>query len=132
MALTSVILLASLSSTLSFFYKKKGATEQENPTGRQFLRSQIKEQSLLTSMTFFFFFFFFVFLGPCPWHMQVPRLGVESELYLMAYTTATSTPNPSRVCDLHYGSWQCQILNPPREARDRTCIFMDTSQIRFH
>ena len=26
-----------------------------------------------------FFFFFLVFLGPHPWHMEVPRLGVESE-----------------------------------------------------
>ena len=25
-------------------------------------------------------FFFFVFLGPHPWHMEVPRLGVQSEL----------------------------------------------------
>ena len=24
---------------------------------------------------FFFFFFFFVSLGPCPWHMEVLRLG---------------------------------------------------------
>ena len=29
---------------------------------------------------FFFFFFFFVFLGPHWWHMEVPRLGVQSEL----------------------------------------------------
>ena len=32
---------------------------------------------------FFFFYFFFVFLlflGPLPRHMEVPRLGVESEL----------------------------------------------------
>ena len=28
----------------------------------------------------FFFFFFLVFLGPHPQHMEVPRLGVESEL----------------------------------------------------
>ena len=28
----------------------------------------------------FFFFFFFVFLGPQPWHIEVPRLGVEWEL----------------------------------------------------
>ena len=27
-----------------------------------------------------FVFVFFPFLGPLPWHMQVPRLGVESEL----------------------------------------------------
>ena len=27
-----------------------------------------------------FFSFFFVFLGPHPWHMEVPRLGIELEL----------------------------------------------------
>ena len=37
------------------------------------------------------FFFFFAFLGPYPQHMEVPRLGVESELLLPAYTTATAT-----------------------------------------
>ena len=29
---------------------------------------------------FFFFVFFLLFLGPLPRHMEVPRLGVESEL----------------------------------------------------
>ena len=33
------------------------------------------------SLSFFFFFFVFLpFLGQLPWHMEVPRLGVESEL----------------------------------------------------
>ena len=27
-------------------------------------------------LLFCFLFFFFVFLGPHPWHMEVPRLGV--------------------------------------------------------
>ena len=27
-----------------------------------------------------FIFYFFVFLGPHPWHMEIPRLGIESEL----------------------------------------------------
>lgn len=78
-----------------------------------------------------FFFFFFVFLGLHPRHMEVPRLGVESELQLPAYTTATATPDPSCVCDLHHSSRQCQILNPLREARDRTLVLMDASQIHF-
>jgi len=39
---------------------------------------------------FFNFFLFFGFLGPHPWHMEVPRLGVGSELHLPAYTTTTS------------------------------------------
>ena len=43
---------------------------------------------------FFLFFFFFVFLRLHPRHMEAPRLGVESELQLPAYTTATATPHP--------------------------------------
>ena len=41
--------------------------------------------------------------------MEVPRLGVESELQLL---DATATWDPSFICDLHHSSWQCQILNP--------------------
>ena len=37
------------------------------------------------------FFFLFVFLVPYPQHMEVPRLGVKSELQLPAYTIATTT-----------------------------------------
>ena len=37
---------------------------------------------------FVFFFFFFAFLGPHLRHMEVPRLGVESELQPSTYTTA--------------------------------------------
>ena len=39
--------------------------------------------------------------------------------------------DPSCVCNLHHSLWQCWILNPLSEARDRTCIFMDTSQIHY-
>ena len=56
--------------------------------------------------------------------MEVPRLGVQSELLPPASTTATATPGPSRVCDLHHSSWQRWILNPLSEARDRTCNLM--------
>ena len=45
-----------------------------------------------------------VFLGPHPQHMEVPRLGVESELQLLAYTTATATQDPSLLFDLHHNS----------------------------
>jgi len=55
-----------------------------------------------------------------PQHMEVPRLGVELELQLPAYTTATGTQGLSLACDLHHSSWQRQILNPLSEARDRT------------
>ena len=53
------------------------------------------------------------------------------ELQLLAYTIATATQDPSRVCDLHHSSWQCQILNPLSEARDRTLHLMVPSWIHF-
>jgi len=34
--------------------------------------------------------------------MEVPRLRVETELWLPGYTTATATPDQSCVCNLHY------------------------------
>ena len=37
------------------------------------------------------------FLSSTPVHMKVPGLGVESELQLPAYTTATATQGPSHV-----------------------------------
>ena len=63
--------------------------------------------------------------------MKVPRLGVESELQLLACTTATETWDPSHACNLHHSSWQCWIPNPLSEARDGTCLLLDTSWIRF-
>ena len=63
---------------------------------------------ILSTFLYFLFFFFFIFLGPHLWYMEVPRLGVESELQLPAYTTAkakataTATPDPSHICDLYH------------------------------
>ena len=74
------------------------------------------------------FFFFFWFLGP---HMEGPRLRVESELQLSVTATATATPDLSQVCNLHHSSLQHWIPNPLREARDQTCILVDTSRIHF-
>ena len=63
--------------------------------------------------------------------MEVPRLGVESKLQLLAYTTATITQDLSHVCYLHHSSRKRQTLNPLSKARDQTCILMDASQIHF-
>ena len=40
------------------------------------------------------FFFFFFFLEPHSWHKEVHRLGLESELQLLAHTTATAGSEP--------------------------------------
>ena len=63
--------------------------------------------------------------------MEVLRLGVESELQLSAYTTATATQDPSHDCVLHHSSWQHWILNPLTEARDGTRVLMDTGWVHY-
>ena len=72
------------------------------------------------------FFSFLFFLQPHLWHMEVRGLGGKLELQLLAYTTATATPDLSYVCNLHCSLQQCQILNPLGEARDRTYILWET------
>ena len=76
-------------------------------------------------------FFFFVFLGLHLWHVEIPRLGVQLELQLLAYTTATAMPYPSHICDVDHSSQQCWILNPLSKARDLTCVFMNTIWVHY-
>ena len=77
------------------------------------------------------FLFYFSFLGPHLWHMEVPRLGVKSELQLLAYARATAMPDPSLVCNLHHSSRQCQILNSLSQVRNLTSNLMVPSWICF-
>ena len=77
-----------------------------------------------------FFFFFLSFLWPHPWHMEGPRLGVQSELRLrLSCARATATWDPSHSRDLRHRSWQRQIPSSWSEARDRTHNLMVLSQI---
>ena len=75
--------------------------------------------------------YLFCFLGLHSEHIEVPRLGVQLELQLPAYSTATAVPDPSCVYDLHHISWQTWILNPLSEARDQTCVLINTSRVRY-
>ena len=60
--------------------------------------------------------------------MEVPRLGVESEVQLTAYVTATQ--DLSHVCYLHHSSQQCWILSPLSEARHQTHVLL--GQVHYH
>ena len=84
-----------------------------------------------STLSFSLLFFFFGFLGPHLWHMDVPRLGVKSELLLPAYATAAVMQDLSHIFDLYHSSWQLQILDSLSEARDRTCVLLDTSQVCY-
>ena len=107
------------------FHRQPPKANQEN------LREWIRKHQN-TSMQDTVFFFFLIFWGPHLWQMEIPRLGVELELELLAYTTATATRDSSLLCNLHLSSWQCQILNPLSEDRDWTLVLMDMSWIRCH
>jgi len=57
------------------------------------------------------------FLKFHPQHVEVPMVGVEWELQLLAYTIATPMQDPSHICDLHHSSWQCGILKSTEEGQ---------------
>ena len=80
----------------------------------------------------FHLFFFLCFLGLYPRLMEVPRLGVTSELQLLACTRAAATWDPNRICNVHHSSQQHPIPAPVSEARDCTSVLMDAGRIRFH
>ena len=91
----------------------------------------VASPALAVVCLFFGFGLLFFCFSANPRHMEVPRLGVQSELQLLAFTTATATQDPSRVCDPYHNSCQRRILHPLSEAKDRTRVLMDDSQICF-
>ena len=54
--------------------------------------------NLIILIITFFFFLFRAIPTAYVQHIEVPRLGGESELQLPAYATATATQDPSRAC----------------------------------
>ena len=77
-------------------------------------------------------YIYILFLGLHPWHMGVPRLGSELELQLPAYTYRHS--NVGSKPNLRPTPQLTAMMDPQplSEARDRTCILKDASQICFH
>ena len=69
-----------------------------------------QENFIIFLFIYLFVCLFIYFLGLHPWHMEVPRLGVDSELQLPIYITATATWDLSCICDIYHSSQQCQIL----------------------
>ena len=82
-----------------------------------FKKSRMNSQSNVTFWFCFFVFCFLVFfgsfviLGLYLRHMEIPKLGIELELQLPAYTTGTAARDLSQFCNLHHSSQQCRILS---------------------
>ena len=90
------------------------------------LNNYLMAYTYMDLVPFFFFFFLLFRAAPVAYGVFQARglIGVTA-------TTATAMQGPSRVCDLHHSSWQRQILNPLREARDQTQNLMVPSRICF-
>ena len=58
-------------------------------------------------------------------HMDVSGLKVKLGLQLPAYTTVTSTPGLSHICNLCCNLQQCQIHKSLRKAKDRAGILAE-------
>ena len=63
--------------------------------------------------------------------MEVPRLGVESELQLPACATAAATQDLSCISHRQHSLQQCWIPHPLSKVSDQTFILMDTSWMHF-
>ena len=79
-----------------------------------------------------FLHFFFPFKA-IPTAYGGSQVGVQPELQLPTYSTATATATQdlSHICDLHQSSRQSRIPNPLSGAWDGTCNLMVPSQIHF-
>ena len=95
------------SNTGSLTYCARPGTEPLFQCSQEAADHFVPQWALLASLSFFF-------LGPRSWHMEVPRLGVELELRLLACATATAMQDPSHTFDLYHSSWRRRILNPLR------------------
>ena len=84
----------------------------------------------LYHLCFYFYFFVVISLEPYLQHVELPRLGVKSELRPLSTATATTMQDLRCVCDLYHSSQQLQILNPLGAVRDRTCILIDAIWVR--
>ena len=75
---------------------------------------------------------FFLLLGPHMQHLEVPRLWVEQELHLLAYTK----PQQHRILatSVTYTAVHSNagLFVPLSKAKDESCVLMDTSQVRYH
>ena len=74
-----------------------------------------------------FFFCFFIFLEPIA-NGGSKRLNQSCSCWPMPQPQQRPIPAASETC---HSSWQCWILNPLSEARERIWVLMDASQIHF-
>ena len=101
--------IAGLQCLVNFLSEKQAALSvvvKQFSFRTLFIKEVIHSSECLHILTqsFCLFVFLFCFLGSHLRHMEVPRLGVESELQLLAYSTATAMQDLSRIYDIHHST----------------------------
>ena len=81
------------------------------------------------SGNFFFFFFFFFWPAPVACGSSQARGQIGA---VAASLHGVWDGDPIFICDLSRSLWQCWILNPLSEPRDRTWVLMDRSQVCYY
>ena len=85
------------------------------------------QQRFVCLFVFVFFSFFFFFRAiPAVYGSSWAKGRIRAAAAGLA--RAIATRDPSLTYDLHYSLQQWQLLNPLSEARDQTCILMNTSR----
>ena len=64
------------------------------------VRQELLSDCLPPLFCLYYFFFLFRHMEVHLQHMEVPRLGLELELQLLAYTTTKAAPDPSCIHNL--------------------------------
>ena len=83
------------SSTDEMFEPLKQTIELLKTYDQELPETVFKQLEVSAKFMFsFFFLFFFCLLGLHMQHIEIPRLGVQSELQLPAYSIVTATPDP--------------------------------------
>ena len=88
--------------------------------------------SSLASVFFYFLFAFFICIfraTPAAYGGSHARGGIGAVASSLRCCLSNARSEPR--LQSNHSSWQDWILNPLSEARDRTCILVDTSQIPF-
>ena len=108
------------------FTGKESKAQRKSLVGQGHIYSQWQWWSWAYTHNFFFFFGLFRATSVAYGSSQARgQIGPQ----LSGHTTATATPDPSCICDLHHSLQQHQVLNPLSEARDGTQILRDPSWV---
>ena len=122
-----MLFLLFLAASLAFIHQAH-SREFSGSSHEDLLAEPIGKKNYVPFAFCILFLIFFLFrVTPVAYRRSQARGWIGAAAASLHYSTAR--PGLSCFGDLHHSLWQHQILNPLSEARYRTRILMDTSQV---